>query len=251
MRSFTVPAVLLLLAIAFLGFALVCQTPYTPEDANAHAEAYAGGHNDNYYWKCPRPDGSLTAEKLEMHVDPDIRTDVFRSATPLVTSAVLLVDPDDPYVKKIAEHIDTLTSGYSEYLRACAALFFVQTAITYVSDSTLYGCEEYWATPSETLRYHAGDCEDTTVLFISILQAMGIRCVLLDYPGHEAAGLLLGDAQAQDYLYCETTANYPLRPGIGEYGTPEIYLPGEPCPEGKLNAVLADYRDIIKRVTGA
>ncbi|MCC2601889.1 transglutaminase-like cysteine peptidase [Sphingopyxis yananensis] len=46
--------------------------------------------------------------------------------------------------------------------------------IRYREDRDLYGTEDYWATPNETLRHMAGDCEDVAILKRALLLRLGI-----------------------------------------------------------------------------
>ncbi len=249
MRSITAVSVLSLIALVAFGCNVMYGIPVTPDDAVCHAESVTEP-SDTYEWLC-YTDGYLSRQTLEMHVDSSVRSDVLRQGTVLVKAPILLVDSEDPNVVKVADHILSITEDGTDYQKISAALCFVQTAIRYASDGDLYGTDEYWATPSETLRYHAGDCEDTSVLLISILGAMGIDSVLLDYPGHEAVGAYIDSAQ--DYLYCETASDLILLPGqcVCE-GEPDIYVPGEFSPlKESVNGAVAAYRDFIKRVTGA
>jgi hypothetical protein len=67
----------------------------------------------------------------------------------------------------------------------------------------------------ETLVDENGDCEDTSILYASIMEALGYDAVILVYlgnPGHAAVGIA-GEGYAGtyytfgevDYYYCETT----------------------------------------------
>ena len=250
MRSLTAFAALSLLALTAFGVSIVHDVPVTPDGAVCHAESVTE-QSDTYEWLCYDTNGHLSRQTLEIHVDSSVKSDVLRQGTVLVKAPILLVDPEDPYVVKVADHILSVIEGGTDYQKLSAALCFVQKAIHYASDEDLYGTDEYWSTPSETLRYHAGDCEDTSVLLISILGAMGIDSVLLDYPGHEAVGAYIDSAQ--DYLYCETASDMILLPGQCVHeGEPDIYVPGEFSPlKESVNGAVAAYRDFIKRVTGA
>ena len=252
MRSTTAVSVLSLLAIAVFGVTMVHDMPVTPDEANAYAQEYFGDPGNTFTWLCPTEYGTYTSETLEMHVDPDIRTDVIRQPTVFVRAPVLLIDSQDLCVLQVADHIQSRTEGCSDYTKIRAALCFVQTAIHYTSDEDLYGIDEYWSTPSETMYYHRGDCEDTAVLFVSIAVAMGYDAVLLDYTGHEAAGVYVDD-QSQGYLYCETATDSIVYPGWGNPSEePTVYVPAELSPLKKsVNGAVAAYRDLIKRVTGA
>ena len=78
------------------------------------------------------------------------------------------------------------------------------------------GYEEYWKYPVETLYDQGGDCEDTSILFSAIAEAMGYNTSLLLFPGHMAAGVDLDgnygisktyfETGGYRFYYCETTA---------------------------------------------
>jgi predicted transglutaminase-like cysteine proteinase len=51
---------------------------------------------------------------------------------------------------------------------------FVNNNIRYASDLSLYGVEDYWATPKETLLKGQGDCEDFAILKYATLVKMGV-----------------------------------------------------------------------------
>ena len=98
-------------------------------------------------------------------------------------------------------------------------LRFVQNNVQYKGDDETKGCVEYWRYPVETLVEKKGDCEDSAVLFASIMEAMGYDAALLFYIldddiGHLAVGIHLDTNeslghhviyQGMAYYYCETT----------------------------------------------
>lgn len=51
---------------------------------------------------------------------------------------------------------------------------FVHRNVRYMTDMQLYGQEDYWATPLETLGQGLGDCEDYAIAKYVTLRAMGI-----------------------------------------------------------------------------
>ncbi len=51
---------------------------------------------------------------------------------------------------------------------------YIQRITHYESDQELYGKLDYWATPEETLSFHAGDCEDYCILAISLAAQSGV-----------------------------------------------------------------------------
>jgi hypothetical protein len=64
------------------------------------------------------------------------------------------------------------------------------------------------------LIYGAGDCEDMSFLFASVIEAMGYDAVILLYGDHVADGVACTSAigtyynlDSSKYFYCETTAS--------------------------------------------
>ncbi len=106
------------------------------------------------------------------------------------------VTPKDPVIMNFATQT---ISGYrdihlSRNLVAARALFEAMgvLGLTYVEDpsnpyqvvSDLAGVVDFVQFPRETLARKAGDCDDLTSLYASLLESVGIRTVLLDAPGH-------------------------------------------------------------------
>ena len=59
------------------------------------------------------------------------------------------------------------------------------------ADMYLYGIDEYWAYPMETLFFNQGDCEDTSFLMCSIYSAAGYDSAIATIPGHMLVGVEL------------------------------------------------------------
>ncbi|MBQ7702493.1 MAG: hypothetical protein IJT54_08845 [Candidatus Methanomethylophilaceae archaeon] len=77
-------------------------------------------------------------------------------------------------------------------------LSFCQDAIEYVTDSSSRGQSEYWKFPLETLYDSNGDCEDTSILFASILSASGYSSVgVFLMPSHALGAVALDDYTPQ------------------------------------------------------
>ena len=253
------PSVLMyvLLGLLTFGTVLVFEIPDTPDDALQASKPCA----------CPQSCGwvsggvyhSAQLEIPEEEFASSMGSMTMRSGTVFVRSPAGLVDPGDGNVQLLAKEI-LRTSGDSDYDRACAALSLVQNSVSYAEDTVLYGCTEFWAKPPETLYLGRGDCEDTAVLLCSLLKAMGLDCVLLDYEGHMAAGVLLDQPHGNCYAlgdrfccYCETT--YPT--ALGEM--PSRYA-GEPVTvweigdsgllRESLNSFCMGYRLSIQRIFG-
>lgn len=123
-------------------------------------------------------------------------------------------------VRILADYIMAL---YPDDLRrARAACFLCQSAIEYTEDHVLYGCQEYWARPTETLYNLKGDCEDTAILFCSLCKCMGIPTVLLNGPNHVASAVCVitdapyyFDVDGQRYYYAITSSSSVLPYDIG------------------------------------
>lgn len=148
-----------------------------------------------------------------------LRSDVMRNSTSTHPMPDLLLD--DPIVDDIAGHIRGVDPTASGRDLADMIMHFVQDSIDYRSDASLYGCSEWWATPTETVFNGSGDCEDTTVLFVAIASMMGLDAGFVAMPqaGHMAAGVVLDDAGtfragSSDITYVETATDTGLEIGI-------------------------------------
>lgn len=107
---------------------------------------------------------------------------------------------NDDVVNEVAAQLAAMaeSKGYDKYTTACFVLSFVQNTY-YDSDLNTTGQEEYPRYPVETLVDGTGDCEDTSILFASLIQTsyfdMDAVLVSLSTPssdvGHMAVGLYL------------------------------------------------------------
>lgn len=136
-----------------------------------------------------------------------------------------------------------LTQDYADYL-----LSFVQCCIAYpdpisrdgsgtvtadpdgYGDLYLYGSEEYWAYPLETIYRGMGDCEDTSFLTAALYAAAGFDSAVASLPNHMVAAVHLEDfaprsipgyllavktttSTHENYYFCETTTSAFLAVG--------------------------------------
>lgn len=53
--------------------------------------------------------------------------------------------------------------------------YMVNRLLSYQEDSSLWKTGEYWASPVETLRHRAGDCEDYAILKYALLRDLGVE----------------------------------------------------------------------------
>lgn len=87
---------------------------------------------------------------------------------------------------------------------------FVVNGIGYAEDMDMFGCEDFALTPLETLYLGRGDCEDVSILFVSIARAYGLDAVLMLFDGHCTAGVRLdGYTDTRDgYVEIECTFSW-------------------------------------------
>jgi hypothetical protein len=81
--------------------------------------------------------------------------------------------------------------GGIQFPSTCSLLSWVSTHITYASDKSVWGHEEYWASPEQTFNGGKGDCEDKAILFMYFAYTRGLMrdvhlvgIVLPDGKGH-------------------------------------------------------------------
>ena len=132
---------------------------------------------------------------------------------PYTYQAASFATVDDPVVQKVAGDLSSMASarGFSQLERAKFVLNFVQS-INYSYDSESTRAEEYWRFPLETLYDQTGDCEDTSILYAAIMEALGNDAILVILSDHMAVRLSVPGASggyyaygSVNYYYCETT----------------------------------------------
>lgn len=188
---------LVLLAITIVTVEWIVLLPSQPTDAHSHAmdSAYTNP-DDEYYLTHSEHYAQFPCESirvtycLEMTVDKSdfdsqteitlVRADYLMNDSPCIA----LVDYDNRYVRKIADFLNWVCNNDSDMDKVRYVTQFVDRNIEYHSDSDIYGFEEYWATPIETLYLRTGDCEDKSILACSILLAMGLDGMLINYENH-------------------------------------------------------------------
>ena len=123
------------------------------------------------------------------------------------------VRANDSVIVSIKDYLNDEASSLTEIQKANYVLQFVQEAIPYVTDAQGKGMDEYWKYPYETLYDMCGDCEDKSILYASIMKAMGYDVALVILPGHMGVGLAgvegstgtYIEVDGKQYYYCETT----------------------------------------------
>ncbi len=174
---------------------------------------------------------------------------VYKSRTRQRDYDLFASDPyDDPLVKSIAKTLLSLSGDYGleESKVPGLCISFVQS-LNYSSDLLSAGYDQYPRFPYETLYDSGGDCEDTSILSVAILQEMGYDVALLELPEHMALGIRCDSGTegrsfeygGKQYYYLETTGS-DWR--IGEM--PEEYQdhPVRVIPVYKHPLILLDFR---------
>ncbi|QDC44390.1 transglutaminase-like cysteine peptidase [Methylophilus medardicus] len=65
-------------------------------------------------------------------------------------------------------------AGASEMTKVGMVNDFTNQHVLFVDDSTLWGKEDYWASPLETFGKGAGDCEDFSIAKYTLLKKLGV-----------------------------------------------------------------------------
>ena len=144
-----------------------------------------------------------------------------------------LVTTQDSYVEAVADelHEAAVKEGYEAYDEVSFVLAFVQS-LPYTSDSVTTMYDEYPRFPIETLVDGGGDCEDTSILFATIVLILNYDAVFISVPSHLAVGVWGTDLygsyytyNSKNYYYCETTGeNWKIGDLPDEYQDTKAYL---------------------------
>lgn len=143
--------------------------------------------------------------------------DAYKSRTRKRDYDLFASDPyDDWLIKSIADTLFSLSKEYGleENKVPGLCVSFIQS-LNYTSDFASSGYDQYPRFPYETLYDNGGDCEDTSILSVAILQEMGYDVVLLELPEHMALGIRCDSKQEgrgfeyknNRYYYLETTGS--------------------------------------------
>ncbi len=159
-----------------------------------------------------------------------------RLRTPLVDNynyGAFVEDPlDDPTLGDLADALGDLAGGGDQAYAECT-LAFVQEAIAYQADPPDVEWPLY---PLETLVDGEGDCEDTAILYVSLLRARGLSCQLafvdtdddgspdhvlalveVDVSFAQRSGVTVFELDGRQYAVAET-ASGPMDLGVDPWG---------------------------------
>lgn len=127
---------------------------------------------------------------------------------------------EDKAVKALGDYF--MEKYPTELMRVDALLLMIQSSVIYTSDDEVYGCNEFWAKPLETIYHMKGDCEDTAILFCSVCKYMGIDAIMLYNDTHVGSAVNVEGASGYSYVYdgkeyfsCITACNGPLPKFVG------------------------------------
>lgn len=177
-------------------------------------------YDKTFNWRFNSVNYDLNQKITKSIYDTYLNYDISR--IPFFSDVTDFVTPNEPVIEDISKKINHISEieKFSSINKANFILKFVQYNVEYSTDNLTKGCEEYWKFPVETLVEQKGDCEDTSVLYASILDNLGYDTVLLYYKweeqdknyGHLAVGVNIdGDHgeyifdNGKKYYYCETT----------------------------------------------
>lgn len=187
------------------------------------ADYSTGEGNETFKWMY---DGTvfsvsydLSEEDYEHYADYAIDRNI--SSRDDYTHTLDFITSDDDTITYLSTCILNLSAqaGLDDEGTLNLALRFVQEYVTYASDYNDDGeQDDYWSFPVETLYTDRGDCEDSSFLCASLMEAMGYGSALYVFfdtdGGHMAVGVECDSADGWGYtldgvcyLYCETTSS--------------------------------------------
>lgn len=178
---------------------------------------------DIYYnWKYKNKDYNISLEIPIKKYEYYLNLEVNRSPQQLGTKSIAkFVTTKDTVIIDLSNKLKNIieNENFNEVESINFILRFIQENIQYNLDNESKGCIEYWRFPLETLVEKRGDCEDSSVLFSSIIESLDYKTVLLFYIiendiGHLAVGVNINYDYNGDfieynnlkYYYCETTS---------------------------------------------
>lgn len=145
---------------------------------------------------------------------------------------------------------------------------FVHQHVRYRTDQRLYGVEDYWASPLETLGHGLGDCEDYAILQYVSLRLAGVSDdrLRLIYVNARMGGPRSSITQAHMVLgYYETPTSEPLildslianiHPAsqrtdlspVFSFNSEGLWAGGATSPAASSTARLSRWRNVLERI---
>jgi len=191
----------ILLVVTFSSAPLIVQIACAEDYFNKNFSWHYQGYS--WTWSLSIPKSLYDAYK-RVSVSERTRSDDYS----------FLVTTHDSYVKQVANklHEAATQEGYGAFDEVSFILAFVQS-LPYTVDNVTTRYDEYPRFPIETLVDGGGDCEDTAILFATLVVILDYDTVLISPPSHMAAGVWGNDLSgyyytynSRTYYYCETTS---------------------------------------------
>lgn len=234
----------------------------------------------NYEWSYNIPDGpddsfelsfsfqysecvsAIAYDGLRGYIDYDKLSSTFKTYT---KDGIIVTE--DLQSKLQTLYANSVFSVYvDDYYYASFILAFVQQVISYYpedlsgdvmpgsamgADERIYGREEYWAFPTETLIQGAGDCEDTSFLCAALFRAAELDAALLILPGHMMAGIYLENGiSSVNYPHYTESSEYIISEEIvnSKTGTTKTYYGCETTADSQYLIGYTNLKDEVKGV---
>lgn len=105
--------------------------------------------------------------------------------------------------EQLYPQLKTIIAGKSQKESAECILKWIQTAFKYEYDDVVWGHDRAFF-PEESLYYPSCDCEDRSILYTRLIRdLLGLKCILVYYPGHLASGVCFTENIDGDYINVE------------------------------------------------
>lgn len=102
--------------------------------------------------------------------------------------------------KQLYPQLKSVIAGKSQLEAVNILLNWVQTGFVYEYDDKVWGGDRAFFA-EESLYYPYCDCEDRSILFTRLVRdLMGLKCILIYYPGHLAAAVRFTEQVSGDYI---------------------------------------------------
>ncbi|NPE29695.1 transglutaminase family protein [Methanococcoides sp. SA1] len=166
--------------------------------------------------------GTEFFEEIEVDTEPvPTTTDIeyFYNTEPFFTATNDKIDPRNEDVRALAASAIAMYPGEYNVYQLCALFDYVKNEIKYMSDPR---GNDYWATPNETLKVKAGDCDDSAILLSSLIEAIGGTSRLYITDSHVFATAYIGKGEEASKITDAVKDKYgcvPVYYATDEYGS--------------------------------
>lgn len=122
--------------------------------------------------------------------------------------------------EKLYPQLKALIEGKSQRDAAGCILRWIQTGFEYEYDDTVWGYDRAFFA-EESLFYPSCDCEDRSILYTRLIRdLMGLKCVLVYYPGHLACAVCFTEEVEGDHIDVNGDRYTVCDPTIMGHGAP-------------------------------